>query len=97
MGCAVTRMTELATDVIVSEVIQKEKCAARIRPMRIIRMMLFFGRDFSSCNRFLLSITKGKIMSEVKRSRYKEMVSGGACIERMKMDERQRNMVISYI
>ena len=69
MGCAVTRITELATEVMVSEVIQKEKCVASMMPIMVISMMLLSGRFFISCCLFLLMIMKGSMMRVVKRSR----------------------------
>lgn len=62
-------MTELATEVRVSEVIQREKWAASMIPMRAIMMKLFFGMDLISCRRFLFIMINGRIMSVVKRSR----------------------------
>ena len=62
-------MTELATEVMVSEVIQREKWVARMSPMSVIRMRLFFGSVLSSCCLFLFKRMNGSKMRVVKRRR----------------------------
>jgi len=69
IGCAVTKMTELATDVISREVIQRAKCAARISPMAIMRRRSKRGMVFSSVLVFLCSRIKGRRSKVVNNSR----------------------------
>ena len=78
MGWAVTRITELATDVSVREVIQKRKCAARITPISVMIRNVVGGRERNSFRIFGENITTGVIRSVVKRRRKNEMERGGA-------------------
>ena len=84
-GCAVTSITELATDVNSREVIQNAKCAARINPIPAITINVDRGISRSSFRTFLLKTTNGKISRVVNNSRYNAIERDGASHDTIKM------------
>ena len=75
-GCAVTSMTELATDVNFNDVIQKAKCAARISPIPIIINNVERGSSLNSSLVFFRNMTNGRISKVVNNNRYNAMERG---------------------
>jgi len=75
-GCAVTSITELATDVNFREVIHKAKCAARISPIPTIINNVERGSSLSSSLVFFRNTTNGRMSNVVNNNRYNAMERG---------------------
>jgi hypothetical protein len=86
-------MTELATDVLVREVIHSAKCTARMRPIRIIIKSDERGIVRSSSLVFFWNNTIGMMRRVVKKRRYNAMLNGGASQRRIKIDAKETAMI----
>ena len=76
IGCAVTRITELATEVNFRDVIHNAKCAARITPIPIIIKKFERDKLMISCRVLLLNTTNGIISKAVKNNLQKAIERG---------------------